>query len=224
MGRSHVLLGGVVWLALGASVASTVDPAMSKQQLAVGTLVSAGAALLPDLDHPDATIAHTLGPISRVVARGVSTVAGGHRQATHSVAFALLGTVATLALLQVSWGAAAVVFVCAALALRAVGPVRAGAGGAIVAAVLTAWIVRVVPLGWWLALAVGLGALCHVLADALTPEGVPLAWPIRWRLALPLVSRTGNAAEGVVASAGLVGLIWLSWVSFGPAVIHGLGR
>jgi membrane-bound metal-dependent hydrolase YbcI (DUF457 family) len=212
MGRSHVILGGVLWLGLGELLGQGTH-----SQLAVGALVSAGAALLPDLDHPEATIAHTLGPITHVLARGVHALAGGHRQATHSLVFVALVTGAALLLGLAPWGGGVVVFVCAALALRTVGPMRAGVAGAVVAAVVTVVVTRTVPLGgWWLAEAVGLGCLCHILADALTPEGVPLAWPARARLALPVVSHTGNVTEGVIASGGLVGLLWLAWITFGP--------
>ncbi len=214
MGRSHVILGGALWLGLG-SAAGVL--AITHSQLAVGALVSAGAALLPDLDHPEATIAHTLGPLTYVLAKGVSALAGGHRQATHSLVFVAMATAATWTLGRVPWGSAVVVFVCAALALRAVGPVRVGVAGAALAVLVTAVVVRTVPLGgWWLPAAVGLGCLCHILADALTPEGVPLAWPVRARLAVPLVAHTGNVVEGLIASGGLVGLIWLAWTSFGP--------
>ena len=58
--------------------------------------------------------------------------------------------------------------------------------------------------------AVGTGLLLgygsHLLADALTPAGVPLLWPVKWRVGLGLV-RTGGAAEtvflGLVLGVGL---------------------
>ncbi len=41
-----------------------------------------------------------------------------------------------------------------------------------------------------------LGYLSHLLADMLTPAGVPLLWPCRWRFRLPLLnSRQGNQLE-----------------------------
>lgn len=39
-----------------------------------------------------------------------------------------------------------------------------------------------------------IGYLSHLLADALTPAGVPLLWPVRWRFCLPLV-RNGREAS-----------------------------
>ena len=44
-----------------------------------------------------------------------------------------------------------------------------------------------------------LGYLSHILADMLTPAGVPLLWPCRWRFRLPiLVPRKGNQLERVL--------------------------
>ena len=62
------------------------------RQLLVESLVlsTAGAALLPDLDHPGGTIANCFGPVSRAVARTVHRISGGHREATHSMLFAAL--------------------------------------------------------------------------------------------------------------------------------------
>jgi len=51
-----------------------------------------------------------------------------------------------------------------------------------------------------------LGYLSHIVADMLTPAGVPLLWPCRWRFRLPLLnSRNGNQLERMLCLA-LVGL------------------
>lgn len=54
-----------------------------------------------------------------------------------------------------------------------------------------------------------LGYLSHILADMLTPAGVPLLWPCRWRFRLPiLVPQKGNQLERFYAwrySCGLSG-------------------
>lgn len=43
-----------------------------------------------------------------------------------------------------------------------------------------------------------LGYLSHLLADMLTPAGVPLLWPCRWRFRLPLLnSQKNNQLERV---------------------------
>ncbi len=50
-----------------------------------------------------------------------------------------------------------------------------------------------------------LGYLSHIVADMLTPAGVPLLWPCRWRFRLPLLrSQKGNQVERMLCLA-LVG-------------------
>ncbi|MEW5289529.1 metal-dependent hydrolase [Erwinia papayae] len=50
-----------------------------------------------------------------------------------------------------------------------------------------------------------LGYLSHIAADMLTPAGVPLLWPCRWRFRLPLLnSQKGNQLERALCLA-LVG-------------------
>jgi inner membrane protein len=48
------------------------------------------------------------------------------------------------------------------------------------------------------------GYLSHLAADALTPAGLRLAWPMRARVAVP-ICRTGSAAEALIV-AGLAAL------------------
>ncbi|HEX7463066.1 MAG TPA: metal-dependent hydrolase, partial [Dermatophilaceae bacterium] len=74
--RSHALTGAPAFLAFGAKAGLV--------STAVGAAVCAGAALLPDIDHPQSTMGTILGPVSETVARGVAVVSGGHRGATHS--------------------------------------------------------------------------------------------------------------------------------------------
>lgn len=51
-----------------------------------------------------------------------------------------------------------------------------------------------------------LGYLSHIAADMLTPAGVPLLWPCRWRFRLPILNtQKGNQLERILCTA-LVGL------------------
>jgi len=79
-----------------------------------GAALCAGAALLPDLDHPNATIAKAFGPASVALAHSTNAVSsavyrytktgvdedrdGGHRGLTHTLAFAVVlgGLIAAL--------------------------------------------------------------------------------------------------------------------------------
>ncbi|WP_034947856.1 metal-dependent hydrolase [Erwinia oleae] len=54
-----------------------------------------------------------------------------------------------------------------------------------------------------------LGYLSHIAADMLTPAGVPLLWPCRWRFRLPLLtSQKGNQMERLLCFALIGCAIW----------------
>jgi membrane-bound metal-dependent hydrolase YbcI (DUF457 family) len=234
LGHSHATSGALLW----AATAPTLPPMLAgthlrPQDVLVGTLLCAGAALLPDLDHRDSTIAHFLGPLSRVLCRGVARISGGHRQATHSFVFVVLAGVVTWAG-EIHLGrpfTLAVVFVLIALAVRALHLCPPGQGiqawGTIVvvAAVGTALAgsrLDAAPL--WLPFVVALGALAHLAGDCLTPQGCPLLWPLRTRYEFVLIRRTGNRIETFVIvplmTLATGAVLWFTLVAPASAV-HG---
>lgn len=181
MGISHALTGLVAWSALQA-----VYP-QPTPVLVAGYVVTAGAALMSDLDHPGATATRSLGPLTMMLGQVVQAVSGGHRRGTHS----LLG--------------------CTVLALAVEMAVQArphwiGIGTtAVLLAVILASVVHLIPLrmfrrgwldeilagfaagviAWWPGLdltalgpAVLVGTLVHALGDAITVQGIPFWWPI----------------------------------------------
>jgi membrane-bound metal-dependent hydrolase YbcI (DUF457 family) len=83
LGRDHALMGGLGFLTIAPIVLH--DPTW--QVLGVGTVTSAAFALLPDIDEPGSTVSRKLGPISRGFSEMTRSLAGGHRQATHSLFF-----------------------------------------------------------------------------------------------------------------------------------------
>src|SRR5690606_21692313 len=123
MGHSHALSGALVWLAAAPGLAAltpVAEHATVPAELLAGALVCAGAAMLPDLDPPKATIAQTFGPVTWVLSKAVNALAGGHRQATHSLLFCLAAGVG--AHLLAEWDIVArdvVVVLMIGLALRA---------------------------------------------------------------------------------------------------------
>ena len=63
-----------------------------------------------------------------------------------------------------------------------------------------------------LVLALVVGYASHLVADALNTPGVPLLWPLGWRLRLlPGGMRSGGAAEFVVAAGVFVFAGWAIW-------------
>src|SRR5688572_395129 len=90
MGPSHALSGAAAWLAGSWALDHFADYHQSPLQVAVGTAVCAGGALLPDLDMSGrvtsgkggATVAHTFGRVSLFVAEVIEKVSLGAYNAT----------------------------------------------------------------------------------------------------------------------------------------------
>jgi inner membrane protein len=103
--------------------------------------------------------------------------------------------------------------------LRIFGGHRAITHSLLAWALLTFW-VGVYFRGNMLMVAFGIGYLSHLIADALTVQGVPLLWPIfRRRISfLPsaIAIRTGGVVETlVVIAAGVaVGMLWVTRAYF----------
>ena len=210
LGHSHSTSGALAWGAAAAAAPVTWwTTALSHQHLTIadivlGTFTTAGAALLPDLDHPDGTIAHFLGPVSHQFCRLVEKVSGGHRHATHSFFFVALVTAGTWAGAHYwgRWFVLAMMYILFSLAVRALHLCPSGKGieswGVVVmvSAAGTAASYEFLPANpVWLPVSVGLGALIHLCGDCLTKEGCPLFWPMPTRFEIPIIRRTGNKFE-----------------------------
>jgi membrane-bound metal-dependent hydrolase YbcI (DUF457 family) len=233
LGYSHAVSGALVWLAAAPAVSEALGHAMTPQELAVGAVACAGAALIPDLDHPSATIAYTFGPVSYGVSKLTALLAGGHRQGTHSLLFAagfglfcyLVGISSEL--WETNVPAMILMFLLSAFAFRGLNIVPPGTSrqmkGFVVileAAALTYAMTYFMPDSWWwLGLAGAVGCIVHLIGDTLTPEGVPWLYPNRWRASIPIIARTGNILErAILGPAMTAGVVLLSWVAFAPVL------
>lgn len=189
--------------------------------------VTGGAALLPDLDHPQATAARSLGIVTRLLAKGVDRASlaiyhasreggdppdrrSGHRLVTHTVPGCLLTSclVAVLCLLHPVAGAVAM---CLLVGLLGLGVKVVGGGTALVAGGTTWWVLEHASFWWWvLPLATFIGAFTHVLGDTVTNSGTPLLWPLmrdgrRWRLVTtPITFAAGDYVEKAIVAPLLV--------------------
>jgi membrane-bound metal-dependent hydrolase YbcI (DUF457 family) len=226
MNRTHTLSGGVSWLAGCATLAAAGHPP-SNITVGVGALVAAGSAIIPDVDHPGSTIAHTLGPVTRLLARLVSWTGGairrvtcgccepdgGHRAVTHTALFAVIlgGLVSLLGWRLGHWAGLGTVWLATGLGARAMLTRKAcGAFGAVLLATIITLAVHVTSDGgwWWVGVPVAWGTFAHSVGDSLTHHGSPLLWPLRLRgcrwtmVGSPrwMRFRTGRLAEKVIFS------------------------
>lgn len=136
MGHDHAR-SGIPAACIAILVARAFGDDLSIWLILLGIMLTVGAALLPDLDHPSATAAHTFGPVTRGLAETINRVGDwtyyatrsardkdkikdGHRTITHTLAFALaLGAaVVGVCALGGRWAVLVTLFILASLALR----------------------------------------------------------------------------------------------------------
>lgn len=135
MGTGHATSGAAVWLA-GCTTVQVCGGHPGFAAVTVGAAVCAGAALFPDIDHPNSTVARSVGPVSRFAARYIGVFGAyvhlhtktrwdrddldGHRTITHTGVWAVVsgGLVLVAQQYAASWVAAALVFYAAQLGLR----------------------------------------------------------------------------------------------------------
>lgn len=177
----------------------------------VAAVGSAGGAMIPDMDHRHATVAQSLGPVSKAAAVVVGLAFGGHRNGTHSILGFVVFTAFTWALVQVGgWPLMVWLGFVAAVGSAAL-QVRFTKRSIVVhtlACLGLTWllfqsvVVRDVPMDmvvWGFAV----GYLAHIAGDMLTKEGCPLAWPVsKFRVRFASIT-TGHFTEEVVIGPGL---------------------
>lgn len=236
MGRSHCATGAVAGLA--AAPLLELDVAAT----ALFAAVTAGFALLPDLDHPRATVSRLVGPLTGLLSRGLRALSaavyqatkgprdercsGTHRHLSHTLAFAVaLGVLTAVGTSYGGrWAVLGVVAFGVVLAADALGDwvLMLGAGlGGWAALSGDVWAALDGAAGW-VGVAVALGCFVHCLGDSLTLSGCPWLWPVPiagetwWEIRPPRLVRfrTGGAVEQVVFGLTVVaGVVLLPGVA-----------
>lgn len=135
MCRGHATMGAALWLS-GCAMAEVAGGHPGAAAIVVGAAVCAGAALLPDLDHPDSALAHVAKPLTFLLAQQVAAFSAavhaltrtsadrlnqsGHRAVTHTLVWAVLSGLATTAaqLWAGQFTAAALVFCMAGVGIQ----------------------------------------------------------------------------------------------------------
>lgn len=270
MGAHHAACGAAAWIALtSTAVIDTVIPVInvpfhmqmglglfevSPVAVVTGALLTAGAALLPDADHHNATIAHSMPPVSNVIVSGIAAVSGGHRHGTHSfigIAFFTLvawiaGFVTPNAIgtlfgnpandsfwgnLQIGPAIMSMILIGFALHTLKFIPRQAKKSGWILSGIIAALILFLAPheQGWF-PIAVGLGAIVHILGDMMTTGGCNLVWPFKLRppkivTATPILNQcwkeNGYLSFPVLGNAGSF-REWLFLIPLSAYAIYGI--
>jgi membrane-bound metal-dependent hydrolase YbcI (DUF457 family) len=204
-----------------------VSPVDTRLEYALVALVGAGSAMLPDLDT-QGLAARTFGWPTRVLAKGVAAVSGGHRKGTHSLlGIAVVGGIAWLAALLDGPGHWAAAVLALGLGVRALGFTAGGAiNNAVTFAVCSAFVWFTVQHGAtydWVPLAYLVGAFSHVVADSATQHGCPWLYPFSKRTFRFAAVDTGEWVENLLVLPGTVLAtvalaVWrLGWW---PPIIH----
>jgi membrane-bound metal-dependent hydrolase YbcI (DUF457 family) len=205
-GRTHAWGGIVAGLATGILLHKTLPGAAGLAGL------GAGMALIPDMDQQSGTASHSLGFLSRFVARGVAAISGGHRRLTHSAAgvAALCGIAWAAVTFRHDWpGRIALVLmvtIAASSALEAL-----GVNGHVADVLGLGAALAVTALGADLSLvlaATAAGATSHLALDAATDRGIPVLLPfskaVLRALPEPLAWTTGTRPERLFVLPALV--------------------
>lgn len=145
---------GSVHLAIGAASMMGAAPIVSPLELILSSAVSAACALLPDLDHPRSRASAALGRPAHRLTRRVAALAYRWTRTPDDEKAAS----------RESWKDPLHRGVTHTFAFAlSMGGLSFAVGGALIG------------------VAVGTGILSHILADACTKAGVPVAWPLMVR-------------------------------------------
>ncbi|GGM42175.1 metal-dependent hydrolase [Promicromonospora citrea] len=245
MGGNHAATGAAAWVAVTAStpIAFGWYPGVSNAGVIVGSLVCAGAALLPDADHHSGTIANSLKPVSNAVARAVGKLSGGHRKGTHSIlgvaVFTAIAWLLSFLTLDTGDGLFGAILIgpgimCVLLvsyALKALKITRDTKLLPWTTSITLAVLIAVfAPEEWyWMPFSVALGCTVHILGDMITTNGVPLLWPLKFRsprwmrdgrgLELDMIWRSGgNISIPILGDAGSV----REWIFLVPVSLYAI--
>jgi membrane-bound metal-dependent hydrolase YbcI (DUF457 family) len=231
LGHTHALSGAVTGTAAGLAMHDGVSGT------AALILLTAGFAVVPDLDKCGATVSRSFGFLTESFAWVVGRISGGHRHGTHSlVGIAVFSGLTWLAgYYRHDWGGRAGLVLLLAIGiaagLRALHLDAIGIGGHLADLIALGTAAYICWTGWHLVLipiAAAIGTATHIVGDMLTVEGCPLAWPLAKQhfriLPRPFAFVTGTWREHLVVTPLLfVALAWLGYRALPAAdltVVH----
>lgn len=198
MGVTHGVSGITLW------VSTTTIMELPPDQVLLGGVLTMGASILPDIDHPNSTVSRSLGKLSQGFAWLVSKIAGGHRNGTHSAIGVLILAFLALSTTLIGFGWIWVwLMLLATLVL--VGKEKGLLVG-IVAAILTLVWYQIADPGLLPVVCLTAGTIIHILGDMVTYGGCPVFYPKRKRYSLGWF-KTNSPVEQFVLYLFLVALV-----------------
>lgn len=203
MGPTHAMSGAAVGLAVAQILPEHWGGVTTAEETFIYAGLAAGAALLPDLDAPSATVSRSFGPLTQVISRITENTAqafvnvtrgrkdkrckNGHRTLTHTVWSALAAGVGATALIG-ALGKPAVIgllFFFLGLAIRGLLPEWSKKSDWLIVTGLSAALAygvwNYVPessFGLVLGSAITVGCLTHMAGDLATKQGIPVFAPL----------------------------------------------
>lgn len=205
MGPTHAMSGAAVGLLVAQALPASAGGITTAQEAFVYAGLAAGAALLPDLDSPPATISRSFGPLSQGLSHVVENASqavvnmtsthkddycnNGHRKLTHTFVFAIAMGLGASALIGLGGKKAAIglLFVLLGLAIRGLVPEWSKKNDWLVVTAVSAvlaWVAwTVTPVmgsGVVMGSAVTVGILTHLAGDFITKQGIPALAPLRF--------------------------------------------
>ncbi len=203
MGPTHAMSGAAVGLAVAQILPTHWGGVTTAEETFIYAGLAAGAALLPDLDAPSATVSRSFGPLTQMLSRLTENTAqtlvnltrgrkdkpcrNGHRTVTHTLWSALAAGAGATALIG-ALGKPAVIgllFFFLGLGIRGLLPEWSKKTDWVIVTGLSAALAygvwNFVPessLGLVMGSAVTVGCLTHMAGDLATKQGIPVFAPL----------------------------------------------
>lgn len=207
MGPTHAMSGAAVGMAVAQILPEHWGGVTTAEETFIYAGLAAGAALLPDLDSPSATVSRSFGPLTQTLSNATENTSqalvnitrgrkdrqcrNGHRTVTHTVWSALAAGAGATALIS-AFGKPAVIgllFFFLGLGIRGLLPewskktdwlLVTGLSAALAYGVWT--YVPEGAFGLVLGSAITVGCLTHMAGDLATKQGIPVFAPLLpWR-------------------------------------------
>ena len=201
MGPSHAASGALAGTITLAHTTTQETTLATPGDILLAISITAGAALLPDLDTPNATLARTFGPLSQGLSQATNRISAaiantihtrrdhyhtnGHRLLTHTILFNLFAAMFAYVLMDHTPGLHYVVlFILSTLAFRGLfsrtlkhlpSIIPVVLGGVVT---LTCVVAHITATPMLVATYIGVGTMTHLLGDAVTKAGIPAFAPL----------------------------------------------